>query len=451
MFKKPLRTFLLCFVPLLAAGCSTALLNGDRVTVFFSNDIRGEFENCGCAGVQLGGLSRKARLFRAQEAKCPGMLRLDAGNLLFGKRPARDFEARELLLKADYIVSAYNAMGCDAFNISENDLLLGMSALEQLRGRAKFPFLSSNILSRDSGSPVFEPWVIKKIGEVTVAVLGVCPPDGAFIPELRVEDPAAAVRSSMEALRGRSDFIVVLSGLGLELDRDLARRVPGIGMIISARSDRLMEQPIVENGTTIVQAFNRGQYVGRADIQRKGKTFSVTSRLIPLEPDMGEEQTIVMLGNEYKAQVNAMNRRSFSSGTPGARAAESRAGYAGSDACAACHVLQYESWRVTPHARAYQTLAGKNAQYRSECLACHTTAFGEPGGFSPSQENSPMANVQCEACHGPAGGHAGAENPPVRNAGKEICLGCHTEKNSPKFDYATYLPLVICPKGGTSH
>ena len=449
MFIKILAaSCVLCLTVFLALGCSQKFLKSDGITVFFSNDIRGEFENCGCADVQLGGLSRKARLFRLQAHKTPDMLRLDAGNLFFSRQPAQDIEAREFLLKAGYIISAYNAMGCDAFNVSDSDLLLGMSAISELRSKAAFPFVSSNILRRDSGAPVFEPAVIKTVGGTRVGIFGVCPQDGVFMPELRIEDPVAAIRHMAETLRGRSDFLIVLSGLGIERDRELARQVPGIGLIISARADRLLEHAVVENGTTIVQAFNRGQYVGEVNIEPAGKNFSVSHRLIALAPDIGEEKNIVTMGNAYKAQVTAMNKQAFFKG----RQQSAPGGYAGSDSCLQCHVPPYENWRSTPHARAYQTLVEKEAQYRAECLVCHTTGYGEPGGYDPAQkERSAMLNVQCEACHGPAGRHKGTKEVLVRNGGKEVCLGCHTEKNSPKFDYDEYLPLVKCPAGGAKH
>jgi predicted CXXCH cytochrome family protein len=452
MFKNFFTAFsLLCLTVLPVMGCSQKFLKSDAITVFFSNDIRGEFENCGCADVQLGGLARKAHLLRLQAKKSPDILRLDAGNLFFSKQPANAVEAREFLLKAGYIISAYNAMGCDALNVSEGDLLLGMPAIRELRSKAAFPFISSNILRRDSGMPVFEPEIIKAVGKTRVAVLGVCPQDGVFMPELRIEDPVTTIRNMAEKLRGRSDFLIVLSGLGLERDRELARQVSGIGLIISGRADRLLDHAVAENGATIVQAFNRGQYVGKVDVERAGEKFSVSSRLIALDPGIGEEKNIVTMGNAYKAQVTAMNKQAFFKGTQQS-APNSRGGYAGADSCVQCHGPQYEAWCTTPHARAYQTLVDKKAQYQAECLVCHTTAYGEPGGYDPEQkELSAMINVQCEACHGPAAGHKGAQDVLVRNGDRQVCMGCHTEKNSPKFDYDEYLPLVKCLPGGTKH
>ncbi|MBN2108558.1 MAG: hypothetical protein JW832_14125 [Deltaproteobacteria bacterium] len=451
MFRRVLAVTCAVSCALLAGlyGCSLKALGGRGLAIVYSNDVRGEFENCGCTDVQLGGLSRKAYLLRDAARKNTDMLHLDAGNLFFQKQPVQAIEAREFLLKAEYILKAYNAMGCDALNVTDGDLIMGLDALAGLRGKALFPFVSSNILARDGGRHLFEPVVFKKAAGISVAVLGLCPQDGVFMPDVRIEDPAVAVRKMAAAVRGKSDFLIVLSGLGLERDRELARQVPGINLIISARAERLLEKPVMENGTAIVQAYNRGQYLGSVEVARAGKGFSVDARLIALEPGIGEDKDIAAMGSDFKAQVAAMNQQAFFKGQLEKSGAGSGAAYIGGDSCVQCHVPQYENWQVTPHARAYQTLVQKGSQYAVECLVCHTTGYGEPGGYSPvDKESSMMINVQCEACHGPGSSHDGVKNGIVRDGARQVCLGCHTEKNSPRFDYDEYRPQVKCPVSG---
>jgi predicted CXXCH cytochrome family protein len=442
-----------CAGILVLAGCSVKLLGTTGFTILYSNDVRGEFENCGCDDVQLGGLSRKAHLLRSAARQTTGLIRLDAGNLFFQKKSSSDIEAREFLLKADFILEAYNAMGCDALNIGDGEFTMGYDALARLRSKASFPFVSSNIVTRDGGQPVFEPYVLKSIAGTRVAILGVCLQDSVFVPNLRIEDPAAAVRKMAAVVRGKSDFLIVLSSLGLERDRELARQAPGINLIISARADRLFEKAVMENGTAIVQAYTRGQYLGRVDVERTGESFFMDNRLIALKPGIGEERDIVDMGRTFKAQVASMNQQAFFKGQPEQPGAGGGvAAYAGADACSQCHIPQYENWRSTPHARAYQTLVGKGSQYAVECLVCHTTGYGGPGGYAPSRkEQSAMINVQCESCHGPGSRHEGSKSGIVRDGRRQVCLGCHTEKNSPRFDYDVYLPLVKCPTGENKH
>ena len=89
--------------------------------------------------------------------------------------------------------------------------------------------------------------------------------------------------------------------------------------------------------------------------------------------------------------------------------------YLGAKKCKACHMKQFKSWEKTNMATSFENLkqgvkvaekkaAGledKDYTHDKECLPCHTTGYGQPGGFVSIEETPKLANVQCEACHGP--------------------------------------------------
>ena len=70
--------------------------------------------------------------------------------------------------------------------------------------------------------------------------------------------------------------------------------------------------------------------------------------------------------------------------------------YIGSKGCKKCHLKQFKSWEQTTMAQTFETLrAGANAEAKTaagldpamdytadaECVACHVTGYGKPGGF----------------------------------------------------------------------
>ncbi len=89
--------------------------------------------------------------------------------------------------------------------------------------------------------------------------------------------------------------------------------------------------------------------------------------------------------------------------------------YVGAKKCKACHMKWYKAWEKTNMATSIENLkqgvkvaekkaAGiedKDYTHDPECLKCHTTGYGKPGGFVSIEETPKLANVQCEACHGP--------------------------------------------------
>jgi len=121
----------------------------------------------------------------------------------------------------------------------------------------------------------------------------------------------------------------------------------------------------------------------------------------------------------------------------------------GSSACKTCHEHEYFLWSTTAHARSVESLRKDRKESKAECLRCHVTAYGRPGGFpdgEPVRSHEDLARVGCESCHG-----AGAEH--VKSGGKQlagivtlgdkcdscvilqICGGCHDDANDPDFRF----------------
>ena len=128
--------------------------------------------------------------------------------------------------------------------------------------------------------------------------------------------------------------------------------------------------------------------------------------------------------------------------------------YIGVKKCKACHIKQYKAWKQTTMATSFENLkagvkgeekkkAGldpdKDYTHDADCLKCHTTGFGKPGGFTSIEETPNLANIQCEGCHGPGseyvvimkknkkyplseGKAAGLVLPSEDEKG---CMGCH--------------------------
>lgn len=129
--------------------------------------------------------------------------------------------------------------------------------------------------------------------------------------------------------------------------------------------------------------------------------------------------------------------------------------YVGTVKCKMCHPKQYSTWEKTRMARALESLKpsqakeakvkvglepNKDYSLDSSCLSCHTTGYGENGGFTDEKSTPAMAGIQCEACHGAGGDYMPImmKNPRYKLSdvmakglilAKEICVKCHNEKN----------------------
>jgi len=109
--------------------------------------------------------------------------------------------------------------------------------------------------------------------------------------------------------------------------------------------------------------------------------------------------------------------------------------YHGTAACGACHAHEADSWRLSHHSIAWKSLVDDEQQMDPECVGCHVTGAGQPGGWE--QGNHLLEDVGCEACHGPGGPHDGARTEP-----KSTCPACHDDDHSISFSYEKGLPLL---------
>jgi len=117
-----------------------------------------------------------------------------------------------------------------------------------------------------------------------------------------------------------------------------------------------------------------------------------------------------------------------------------RQGYAGEEACRICHTTAHETWSLTTHAYAFETLVEHGQDSNEECLQCHTVGFGEPGGYNPAARQTYLEGVQCENCHGRGGPH---QSPEFAKQGMEqTCKTCHTPEHSLRFSFAERLPII---------
>ena len=114
--------------------------------------------------------------------------------------------------------------------------------------------------------------------------------------------------------------------------------------------------------------------------------------------------------------------------------------WVGGAACGACHLQENASWGLTHHSVAYWTLYDREKVEDPDCIRCHVTGFGQPGGFKIGDHGSPLADVTCEACHGMGGPH-GAERRPAAQA-REACVGCHDAEHSIAFDVERAVPHI---------
>lgn len=124
----------------------------------------------------------------------------------------------------------------------------------------------------------------------------------------------------------------------------------------------------------------------------------------------------------------------------------SKKSYIGSQSCQSCHETEYDNFQqYAKKARSFSSIMimkkGLTPSELIGCYACHTTGYGEPGGFKSEQETPHLKNAGCEVCHGPGSLHVQTQDPQHIKGSLTIhdCEKCHINEKVRAFRYK---PLI---------
>lgn len=326
----------------------------DSLLIVHTNDIHAHlFPFPDSNGATVGGAAARATLFAKMRGHRGRTLLLDAGDVFQGTPVYNFFRG-----VPDY--RCMSRMGYDAGAFGNHELDDGPAAWLRVRPEASFPIVSANVfVSADSAwargleeatGPVRKgarwiggakvapgarlryltrPYVIQDVGGLKVAILGLTTKDIVAIVDrarnggVAVSDPVTAAAVFVPELRKKADLIVALTHLGVDDDRALAARVPGIDVIVGGHSHTYLWQPIfVRNGnangyrgTGIVQAGRWGDRVGRLAIGIAPRGVEgLIDALVPVLPGDGEDPAIAGMLKPYRDSMSvAMDKPVFHS------------------------------------------------------------------------------------------------------------------------------------------
>lgn len=266
-----MKRLVLCIIFSLVYGQTTlATPSGQDITIFYSSDVQGETEPCGCQSNQLGGLSKKALQFHkiASDTATPH-LTLDAGNLLFKEPVLNPSQGEQEKMTAKTIARAYTLSGYQAIAVGNLDLSAGVDFLRDLSSQEPFSWLSANLVSSATKKPIFQPSITLPVGSVTAAIIGLTgksslPPqtDTTILPWEQV------LPALLDQFACTTDMIILLSNLTSSENQRIAETYSAIHLIIQSNTTAggASPPPLEINNTLLVSTMPQGQQIGIMDI-----------------------------------------------------------------------------------------------------------------------------------------------------------------------------------------
>ncbi len=274
---------------LLIAGSASA---GSTLRILYVNDLHGWLLPwTGERGREEGGVARIAALVK--RLRRDGSLFVASGDLMQGTNLSNLFEGRP-------VIESLNLAGLQATAVGNHDFDYGLDALRARAGEADFPFLAANAGGAVTG--FITDSAVVDAGDLRVGLFGLTAAETPLLTHpgnvagVTFRPPREAAAAAVRRLEGSVDVIVCLSHLGLAADMELAAAVPGIDVIVGGHTHTLLERPVVAGGTVIVQASDRGAFVGLLDaVVEGGRVVSFEGRLLPVDGRAGEEERVASL------------------------------------------------------------------------------------------------------------------------------------------------------------
>ncbi|RJP37124.1 MAG: hypothetical protein C4548_14805 [Desulfobacteraceae bacterium] len=283
------------------------------LTVLFFNDLHGHlmpFEIKSENGVEeVGGIARMATLIHQireeNRHKRARTLVLAAGDILQGTPMSTVF-------KGEPDIKCLNAMGVDAMTVGNHEFDFGFDNFLTLKGQAAFPFLSANIIIKDSGRLLCQPALeVILDGHVMLTVIGVTTQElltttqADNVATLDVRDSVAAVADIYNQAAQRGP-VLLLSHSRQETDRRIARALPDLTAVIGGHDQVLLSPYGIEGRVPILQAFEKGRYLGRLDLRIDPVTRRATlihADYIKVTADIAPDPEIDAIVNDYHARL----------------------------------------------------------------------------------------------------------------------------------------------------
>ena len=224
-----------------------------KITILHSNDLHGDFLAEQVDEKLVGGVSMLSGYIEKVRAEQPNTIYVIAGDMFRGS--VIDSEYKGLST-----IEIMNALAPDVVTIGNHEVDYGIAHLLFIEKCARFPIINANLYIKNTSTRLFTPYKILRMDGMNILFIGIITQDvinqtkseslvGSFV------DTAAAAAEVGKICNAHNsidiDFTVLLTHIGFEEDRHLARQLDpawGVALIIGGHSHTYLEHEVEENG-----------------------------------------------------------------------------------------------------------------------------------------------------------------------------------------------------------
>lgn len=288
-----------------------------KLTILGTSDMHGNLTSWSYESQQdykNSGFARVATLVKQTKAENPNTLVIDNGDTIQGTILTDDLYNPDLS-KPNPVMDIMNFIGYDAMTLGNHEFNFGTNLIEKMEKEAEFPLLSANTYVKATGKNFVEPYMIKEIDGVKVAVLGLTVPsiprwdaNKQGIKDLEFKHMADEAAKYVKILKEKEkvDIIIATAHAGLDSRHEadgadaaklIAERCPEIDVLLTGHDHQTEKQEI--NGVLVAAPYKDREVV-RFDltVANKDGKWGVTDKtsnilkLADYESDLAAEKHV---------------------------------------------------------------------------------------------------------------------------------------------------------------
>jgi len=254
-----------------------------------------DFERAARRYGKVGGYAHLATLVRRLRASRPHALLLDGGDTWQGSATALWTEGTDM-------IGAQKLLGVDLMT-AHWEFTYGAKRVREAVDKELAPieFLAQNVKTADFEDPVFQPYSLRPVNGVALAVIGQAFPytpianPRHLVAEWTFGIQEPRLQALVDEVRAKgAQAVVLLSHNGLAVDLKLAARVRGLDAILGGHTHDGIPSPVRVGKTLVTNAGSHGKFLGLLDLDVKGgavtgyryRLLPVFSNLLPADAAM---------------------------------------------------------------------------------------------------------------------------------------------------------------------
>ena len=304
---------------MLLSSCTTlkkptpSVVDDGKITLTFIqiNDV---YEIAPMQGGKIGGVARVATLKKQELAKNPNTVMVMAGDFL-SPSVYNSLKHEGKSIRGKQMVESLNSAGLDLAVFGNHEFDIKENELQERINESAFKWIASNtfhqtksgvspfIKSTSSGNESLPESYIMNIQDEdgTKAKIGFI---GLTLPFNNAEyvaytDEFEVAQKLYGELKDSCDAVVAITHLAVEQDSILARRIPGLALIMGGHEHDMQFKKIGDIYITKAHANAKSAYVNYLTINVKNKTTSVVPELRMIDAAIEEDPSTALVVKKW--------------------------------------------------------------------------------------------------------------------------------------------------------